>query len=220
MVKLRKHCLFWVAPLLATGALVSRADADAPDSDAVRIVAAGHSLKWNWVPPGRSDRFGHAETLIHAPSAAVRQLVLDFGHYTQLAPSITTSRVVGRDKAGATDVYLRMGVLNNAFTIWSVIRFAPPQSTPDGAELVQGQMVPGQGNIKDSVLLWTVHPIDSEFTVLKLDFLLRPGVPLPQSLVDEQLRDSAMDAVNSLHDRAQGSKEIAPYSGPPVRAGN
>jgi hypothetical protein len=51
------------------------------------------------------------------------------------------------------------------------------------------------------------------WTVLKFDVLLRPGLPAPQSLIDEQLRDSAMDAVNSIHDRAQGSKDVLPYKG-------
>jgi hypothetical protein len=205
-----------MAPLFVLGAHLSSARADAPDPDATRIAVAGHSLKWNWTPPGRDGRFGHAETLIHAPTARVRGLVLDFAHYTELASSITTARVVGRDKAG-TDVYLRMGVLNNALTIWSVIRFAPPQLAPAGAEVIEGRMVQGKGNIDDAVLVWTVRSAGPEWTVLKLDFLLRPGLPVPQSLVDEQLRDSAMDAVNSVHDRAQGSKEMPPYPGGTVR---
>jgi hypothetical protein len=106
-----------------------------------------------------------------------------------------------------------MGVLNNAFTIWSVIRFAPPQLTATGTEVVEGRMLQGKGNIDDTVLVWTARAVGTDWTVLKLDFLLRPGLPLPQSLVDEQLRDSAKDAVDSVHDRAQGSKEIRPYSG-------
>ena len=78
---------------LAALTLSPAAQADAPDADAARIAAAGHSLKWNWVPPGKSERFGHAETLIHAPLADVRRMVLDFAHYKEMAPSITTSKV-------------------------------------------------------------------------------------------------------------------------------
>lgn len=195
-------------------AFASPAKADAPDPDAARIAATGHALKWNWTPPGRSARFGHAETLIHAPLASVRGLVLDFGHYTQLAPqSITTSRVVGHGADGSTDVYLRMGVLNNMVTFWNVTRFAPLHLEPQGAEIIEGHMLPGKGNIDDSAAVWTLRSAGDEWTVLKFDVLLRPGVPAPQSLIDEQLRDSAMDAVNSIHDRAQGSKEIRPYTG-------
>jgi hypothetical protein len=181
----------------------------------MRIAAAGHPLKWNWTPPGRDQRFGHAETLIHAPAEAVKRLVLDYGHYTKLAESITASRVVGHGADGSTDVYLRMGVLNNTFSIWNVTRFGPahPSSDPGGGEVIEGQMVPGKGNIDDSACVWTIRPAGDGWTVLKFDVVLRPGLPAPQSLVDEQLRDSAMDAVDSIHDRAQGSKTIDRYPG-------
>src|ERR1700685_772547 len=115
------------AALLALGTLAtsSPVQAAARDPDATRLAAAGHSLKWNWTPPGRAQRFGHAETLVHAPLEGVRQLVIDFANYKALAPSITTSRVVHHWPDGSTDVYLRMGVLNNTITFWNVTRFAP-----------------------------------------------------------------------------------------------
>jgi hypothetical protein len=205
------------ASLVVLGALAVaspvRADAPVPDADASRIAAVGHALKWNWTPPGRSDRFGHAETLVHAPVSAVRRLVLDFGSYRQLASSITSSRVVGHGADGSTDVYLQMGVMNNTLKFWNVTRFAPLRVEPQGAEVLEGQMVRGKGNIDDSAAVWTMHAAGAEWTVLKFDVLLRPGLPAPQSLIDEQLRDSAMDAVNSIHDRAQGSPGMVPYSG-------
>lgn len=198
---------------LATAGLAQPAKADAVDPDAQRIASAGHPLKWNWTPPGRSQRFGHAETLIRAPLETVRHLVIDYGHYTALAGSITTSRVVAHGPDGSTDVYLRMGVLNNTFSVWNVTRFSPVRPSPEGGEMVEGQMVPGKGNIDDAGFVWTLHPAGDGWTVLKFDLVLRPGLPAPQSLIDEQLRDSAMDAVNSIHDRAQGSKAIEPYPG-------
>jgi hypothetical protein len=205
------------ASMVALGVLAAaspaRADAPVADADATRIAAAGHALKWNWTPPGRSDRFGHAETLVHAPVATVRHLVLDFASYRQLASSITSSRVVGHGSDGSTDVYLQMGVMNNTLKFWNVTRFAPLRVEPQGAEVLEGQMVQGKGNIDDSAAVWTMRPAGAGWTVLKFDVLLRPGLPAPQSLIDEQLRDSAMDVVNSIHDRAQGSKGIVPYSG-------
>jgi hypothetical protein len=211
MYSLRRLTLSLFA--LAALTLSPAAQADAPDADAARIAAAGHSLKWNWVPPGRSERFGHAETLIHAPLADVRRMVLDFAHYKEMAPSITTSKVVGHESDGSTDVYLRMGVLNNTITFWNVTRFAPLRVAPALGEVVEGQMVRGKGNIDDSAAVWTMHAAGSGWTVLKFDVLLRPGMPAPQSLIDEQLRDSAMDVVNSIHDRAQGTRDVLPYSG-------
>jgi hypothetical protein len=204
----------WTTSLLALAALAvtSPLRADARDNDAARLSAAGHSLKWNWTPPGRNNRYGHAETLIHASVADVRHLVLDFPRYKELAPSITTSRVVGHDPDGSTSVYLQMGVLNNTISFWNVTRFSPLR-TAGSEEVLEGQMIPGKGNIDDSAVIWTLHPAGEGWTVLKFDVLLNPGLPAPQSLIDEQLRDSAMDAVNSIHDRVQGSKDFVPYSG-------
>jgi hypothetical protein len=192
----------------------AHAEGTPADADASRIAAAGHSLKWNWTPPGRAGRYGHAETLIHAPVEKVRGFVTDYGHYTQLAPSIVTSRVVGHQPDGGIDVYIRMGVLNNMYVMWNVTRFAPPR--PDagvGGDVIEGRMVPGKGNIDDTATIWTLHSVGPDWTVLKFDFLLKPSVPVPDSLLDEQLRDSANDVVDSIHDRAQGSKGILPYSG-------
>lgn len=211
-VTMRATSVLAVVVVVMAGAAPARAGV--ADADAARIATAGHALKWNWNPPGRGHRFGHAETLIHAPLAAVRGVVQDYAHYTLLAPqAITTSRVVAHGPDGSTDVYFRMGVLNNTISLWNVTRFTPARSVPEGDEVVEGQMVPGKGNIDDSAFIWTLHKAGEDWTVLKFDIVLRPGVPAPQSLMDEQLRDSAMDAVNSIHDRAQGSKEIGPYSG-------
>jgi hypothetical protein len=210
--------LRWTLPLLVLGSLglavasPARADGPAPDPEAARIAAVGHPAKWNWTPPGRSGRFGHGETLIHAPETTVRQLVLDFGKYRELAGSITTSRVVGHEPDGSANVYLQMGVLNNTFHLWDVTRFSPMRTEADGSEIIEGHKVPGQGNIDDAVLVWTIRPAGAGWTVLKFDLMLNPGMPAPQSLLDEQMRDSALDAVNSIHDRAQGSKDFVPYT--------
>jgi len=214
---IRSTAALFVLGMLAVS-VPARAEDPAPspqpvqDADALRLSAAGHSIKSNWTPPGKNNRFGHAETLIHAPIAAVRRLVLDYGKYKELAPSITTSRVTTHQPDGSVDVYLQMGVLNNTINFWNVTRFAPLKQGPDGLEIVEGQMVPGNGNIDDSQVIWTMHPAGDEWTVLKFDVLLRPGLPAPQSLIDEQLRDSAMDAVNSIHDRAKGSRDFVRYT--------
>ena len=74
-------------------------------------------------------------------------------------------------------------------------------------------MLPGKGNIADSVTTWTLHPAGSDWTVLKFDALLRPGVPAPQSLIDSTLRESAVHTVESVRDRIQGSSGVLPYKG-------
>lgn len=201
------------ASLLVLGSLAvaSQVKADVRDADATRIAAAGHSLDWNWTPPGHTERFGHGETLIHAPLADVRKTVLDFGKYKDLGPDIKTSRVVGKEPDGSTDVYLRIGVLNDLVSFWNITRFAPLRQEP-GEEVIEGHMVPGKGNIDDSVVKWTLHPAGDDWTVLKFDALLRPGLPAPQSLIDNTLRESAVHTVESVRDCLQGASGVQPYA--------
>jgi hypothetical protein len=204
----------WVGSFLVLGSLVvsTQVKADVRDADAARIASAGHSLDWNWTPPGQTERFGHGETLIHAPLAEVRRTVLDFGRYKDLGPDIKTSRVVGKSPDGSTDVYLRIGVLNDLVSFWNITRFAPLKQSP-GEEVIEGHMIPGKGNIDDSVVKWTLHSAGDDWTVLKFDALLRPGLPAPQSLIDNTLRESAVHTVESVRDRLQGSTGLQPYSG-------
>jgi hypothetical protein len=184
----------------------------APDPEAARLSAAGHSLKWNWVPPGQTERFGHAETLIHAPLAVVRQRVVDFAHYRDIVPGrFKSSRVVAHVPDGSADVYMQIAVMKDMILLWDVTRFAPIRRAAPGIEVVEGKMVPGKGNVQDSNIVWTMHALDDNWTVLKLDLLLKPGLPAPQSAVDEELRDSAMNAVDMIHDRSQGSVTVGPW---------
>jgi hypothetical protein len=189
------------------------ASAVASDQDAARIEAAGHSLKWNWTPPGRSDRYGHGETLIHAPLSVVRARVVDYAHYKDFMPDkFKSSRIVGHGADGSADVYIQILVLGGMVTLWDVTRFAPPKTVGPGVDVIEGQMLPGKGNVENVDVIWTLRALDADFTVLKLDVLLKPGLPVPQWAMDIELRDSATCAVDAIHDRAQGSKSIALWS--------
>jgi len=197
--------------LLGLAAVPARAAAGPdPDADAVRIATAGHSLKWNWTPPGRSDRYGHAETLIHAPLGVVRAHVVDFPHYREIFPErFKSSRVIAHESDRSTDVYIQIAVLHGVVSLWDVARFSPPRQLVPGTEVVEGRMIPGKGNVEDMDAVWTIRALDDQWTVLKFDLLLKPGLPAPQWAIDEELRDSAAFAVDSMHDRAQGSTGIA-----------
>jgi hypothetical protein len=200
----------WALSMIAAAPAASASDLD---PDAARIAAAKHSLEWNWTPPGHFDRYGHAETLIHAPLPAVRAHVLDFPRYHEILPDkFKVSRVVGH-RAGSTDVYIQIAVLHGVVTLWDVARFSPVRELEPGVEVIEGRMVQGKGNVDDMDAVWTMRALNEEWTVLKFDLLLKPGLPAPQSAIDEELRDSARYAVDSIHDRAQGSREIAPWPG-------
>jgi len=183
--------------------------ARAADAQLDRLASAGHSLKWNLVPAGRSERFGHAEVLIAAPIAAVRAQVTDYGHYKDLAPDkFKTARVIAKE-APNTDVYFALPIMHGMVNLWYVTRFGPPRAAP-GAEVVEGKYV--RGNIKDMSIVMTMRPVDEHFTILSCDLLVVPNVPAPQAAIDEELRDAAMQAVDAIHDRAQGNKTTVRYT--------
>jgi hypothetical protein len=181
----------------------------AGDGDVERIAAAGHTLKWNWTPPGKDHRYGHAEVLVHAPIAAVRTIVQDYGHYKDLAgDKIKTTRVIAKD-AGNTDVYTQIPIMNGLLTVWYVVRYSPIKVVTPGTEVIEGQMVKGSLRAMNGV--WTMRAVNDSWTLVKLDLLALPNVMVPDAWIDEGLRDSAGQAIDAVHDRAQGDSHWVPW---------
>lgn len=153
-------------------------------------------IKSNWVPPGKAERYGHAEGLISAPADVVRARLLEFGRYKELAgPKFKSVRVV--DKQGpSTDVYFQLPIMKGIFTIWYITRFPPSRPTSSG-DVLEGTFV--RGNIRNMHIAFTVRPgPDEKSSVMVCDLALRPSVPAPQSALDEELRDACGDAINSV----------------------
>lgn len=153
-------------------------------------------IKSNWIPPGKSERYGHAEGLVSAPTDAVRAKLRDFTRYKDLAgPKFRSVKVV--DKQGQnTDVYFQLPIMKGMVTLWYVARF-PPSRQAGGGDVLEGTFV--KGNIKGMHIAFTVRPGTEEMnSVLICDLILRPNLPAPQSALDEELRDACGDAINSL----------------------
>lgn len=215
MIMARSARLFLSATTLAFLALAPiTAHATPAEADAIKISTSGHrSLKWNWTPPGKSQRYGHAEVLINAPIDKVRAQVVDYGHYQQLAPwHFSKSKVVGHEGAD-TKVYMEFSVLNGMVKLSQVAKFSPPKNIGNDTEIVEGKFVSGT-RVKDANVFWTIEKVDDAFTVLKCDLFLSPDLPInpPQSAIDEELRDSAQQAVDGVHKRAQGHDRAVPWS--------
>ena len=207
----------WLFPLAAVAAisLVASTDAQAASDDTQldRLNSAGHTLEWNWNPPGRQVRYGHAETLVQAGLPAVRTQVLDFSHYKDLSGGkFKTSRMIAKD-GDNTDVYFQVPVMHGVITLWYVARFGALQVAAPGDESIEGKFV--RGNIKDMNLQFKMRRIDDRFSILSCDLYLQPSFPAPQSAVDEELRDACKDAVNAVRDKAQGFKGDVPFVTPP-----
>lgn len=157
-------------------------------------------IRTNWVPPGKTERYGHAEGLIAAPYDAVRARLVDFAHYKDLAGK-RFKKVSLVDKVGdGSDIYFLLPIMKGLITIWYVTRFMPPRPGKDGSEVIEGTFV--KGNVKDVHFVFTVRPAkdDKQSTVLVCDLLLGLSIPAPQPNVDEALRDACGDAIRHTRD--------------------
>lgn len=164
-----------------------------------RLTKDPGPLKSNWVPPGKSERYGHAEALIAAPYDVVRARLEDFPHYKELAgPKFKKVSVVDKQPTG-TDLYFQLPIMKGLVTLWYVTRFPAPRPL-DGGEVIEGNFV--KGNIKGMHIAFVVRPgADAKSAIVTCDLLLSLNIPAPQSNVDEELRDACGDALNALRTR-------------------
>ncbi len=153
-------------------------------------------IRSNWTPPGKTERYGHAEGIIPAKQEVVKAKLTDYANYKELAgPKFKTVKVV--DKQGQdTDVYFQLPIMKGVVIINYVTRFGPMRNV-QGADIVEGNFV--KGNIKTMHIAMSVRPgPDDKSSVMVCDILLLPGVPAPQSALDETLRDACGDAINHV----------------------
>lgn len=174
--------------------------ADEKKAQLERLAKDHGPIKTNWTPPGKSERYGHAEAIIEAPYDAVKTRLTDYPHYKELAgPKFKKVSVV--DKAnGKTDLYFQLPIMNGIVTIWYVTRFGAARPFPGGGDVIEGNFV--KGNIKDMQIVFTLRPgADAGSTMLICDLNLALNIPAPQSNLDEELRDACGDAVNAIRAR-------------------
>ena len=150
--------------------------------------------------------YGHAEVLVDAPLSKVRSAAVDFPHYRELHHKFASARVVAQE-GDNVDVYLKLPIKLGPVKLdqWEVMRFTPARGGVSSL-VVEGRGV--QGNMKEGHLVITARAVDERHTLVKVDLLLVPRMPAPQSLIDEELRDAATDLVNGLRDKAQGDNHL------------
>ena len=165
-----------------------------------RLAKDQGPIRTNWTPPGKSERYGHAEGLIAAPYDTVKTRLLDYPHYQELAGR-KFKKVTVVDKRGtSTDLYFQLPIMKGLVTIWYVTRFGAAQPMPGGGDVIEGNFV--KGNIKDMQIVFTLRPgPDPKNTVLVCDLNLAINIPAPQDALDEELRDACGDAVNAIRAR-------------------
>jgi ribosome-associated toxin RatA of RatAB toxin-antitoxin module len=212
MLEKRRFASWITVALLSLGTTLVRAD-----DETGRLLKSHATERYNvsLVGAATSIKAGGGMTAVNAPLAEVRKIVLDFGHYADFMPRFKKSRIVGRNGVN-TDVYLQVEILHGAATIWAVTRFNPPR--PEGpGELIEGKMG-GQGNVDDLRSVWHLQPIDDTHTILKLELLIVPKVPVPGSVVTGELEYAADKAVSSARDRAEAAFRAAQAAAQAVAA--
>lgn len=191
-----------LVPVLALSLpLVARADAE-PDPQVTRLLQAKRTLNWNQMLGNANDRYGHAEALVDAPAEVVAKKAVSFGEYRTFHRKFATARVVAKE-GDKTDVYMRYPVTIGKLTIelQETMRFSPIRSV-GSSFVLEGHGL--TGDMKRGHTVITIKPIDAKHSLLQVDVLLVPKLPAPQSFIDEELRDGALDFVNGLKDKAQG----------------
>lgn len=181
--------------------------ADASDTEVARLLSVGHSVKSNAVPAGKQISYGHAEVLVNASPEKITQIVTAFAQYKDLVPEkFKTSRVIAKDRTG-TDVYLQIPTKGPLpITLTPTLRFAPPSRPSPATTVVEGKFVSGS-YVKDANVIFTIRQVAPDVCLLKLDLLILPTIPATQAMLDEEMRDSALQAVDAVHDKAQGNRE-------------
>jgi len=191
------------AVLLAASDAAAQPDASADggtNGDVAKVTRSRDAVRYSLPMSDAAIRAGGAMLAVDAPLADVLRIVTDYGHYQAFLPGFQKSRILARGPAG-TDVYLQAPILHGAATLWAVVRFGLP--VHDGAgEKVEGRRT-GQANVDDLRATWRLYPIDPNRTLLKLEFLLVPSLPLPGAMITPQLEESSEDAVRALRDRAE-----------------
>jgi ribosome-associated toxin RatA of RatAB toxin-antitoxin module len=156
------------------------------------------------VHPDTAVRYGRATAIVDAPSTLVTRIVTDYARYAEFLPHFKTSRVLSRRGESAI-VYLEAEVLNGAATLWTQMRIRPlpARHNADGSLTTVFEATMQRGNVERMHARWEITPIDAGArTLLTLQFLVEPDLPLPASVISEQNASSARRAVDRLRGRA------------------
>lgn len=199
--------LFALLGLLVAGTVAAGED------EATTLARLGKAQRYSiaTTAPANPIETGGAAILIHAPIDTVRPIITGYGRYKQYIPTFEQSRLIGK-KDGESEVYFDVPVLNGAAHVWAVVRMAKPKSTPEG-EIITGRLV--KGNVEDFRTVWRLRKVDDKTTIVKLELLVDPEIPLPASFVTHHLQEAAAKGVTAIRKEAeQRAGYVAPSAAP------
>ena len=118
-------------------------------------------------------------TLIDAPIATVRKIVMQYDGYAKLIKPFEQSRVLSK-RNGVSEVYLKVPVAHGAVSVWAVAKMTGPIKDADGKKIVGTYA--NKGNVDDFRAVWRLRAVDANRTIVKLEVLVDPQLPLPASV--------------------------------------
>jgi len=188
-------------------ASVTTSTAVAADDEATKLKAKGAAVVYTMktTDPASSIDTGGAAIYVNAPIATVRKIVQDYGHYSQLNLPFQQSRVLSKKK-GSSEVYLSVPVIHGSVTIWAVVQIPPPVKDGDGEKIVAKYE---RGNLGDFRATWRLRAVDADHTVLKLELLVDPKMPVPTAAITNELKSASDKAVTAVRDKAQATPQPA-----------
>jgi ribosome-associated toxin RatA of RatAB toxin-antitoxin module len=189
-----------VTPVLALALALAPIAASADSkSDIEKLAQSKQSKRYNVASPGTSIRTGGAKIVVNAPLKTVESIVTRYSRYSKIMPRFQKSRVVAKKK-GVSDVYFEVPILHGAAKVWSLTRFGKATSSGKN-RLIEGKML--DGNVRDLRARWRLQPLDSKRTLVNMEILIVPKLPVPGSVVTGELEFAADQAVTAVRDHAE-----------------
>ena len=195
-----RHLAFALLTTLTTlGAAPT--DARAADEEATRLEARGKAQRYSQktTDPESSIDTGGAAILVHAPIDEVRRIITDFRHYEKVIKPFKQSKLLSRSK-GVSEVYLEVPILHGAATVWVVTKIGQPVKVGN-EERITARME--RGNVDDFRATWKLRAVDGDKTIVKLEILVDPKMPVPSSVVTPELCTAADKAVTGVREQAE-----------------
>lgn len=189
----------WLAALTflaLTLSAVSPTSAEAQPATAVAARIGSEIVVGERSESGLSISWGTAVGVVDAPIAEVMEIVRDYAGYSEFMPHFRTSRIL-RERGNRAMLYLEVGVLRDAHTLWGNIRL-------DAAERGETRTVTARmqrGNMDDFRARWEVTPIDANRTLVRFRILVDPDLPIPSSLMTQQNVKAARKTIRALRRR-------------------
>lgn len=164
--------------------------------DAGAAIPSDEPRRYQYPTEGSRIDTGGAILRVKAPQDEVMAQVLKYQNYHRILPNIERSQILKKTK-GAADVYLRAPIMKGLVSIWGQIDFRGPLKWKWGGQAVTAAMK--KGNVHGFHGAWKMHPC-GDCTILRLEMYIDVKVPVPASIVTDQLGWASAKGVKAVRD--------------------